>query len=308
MIDFSVAIHSYNREEFIVETVESVLNQTLAPQEVIVVDDGSSDNTEAVLEPYSDRIVYKKIANVGCGTSRKVAVEYCQNKWIACNDDDDIWLPTHLESLSNTIESFPKAEYVFSNHTQFGDRAVANYDHFATAPSGWWESVSQCVDMDNILLTEDAFLDFLTFNPSFPSAWAFTKQAYFKAGGIDDKYSRMNSEDSDFTRRILLAAQGACTSQKTVKLRRHGKNMSDNFVANLKGKALILEDIVAKGIVPDRYLSRTVATINQSKIQAFRHLYWQGDHRESVSYAKESNIKLSIKDRLRMMNARFQKT
>lgn len=306
MIEFSVAIHSYNRKDYIVETIESVLNQTLKPKEIIVIDDGSSDDTEEVLKPYSKLIYYEKIANVGCGTSRKVAVEKCKYNWIACNDDDDLWEPNHLEELAKVIAAFPDAEYVFSNHSQFGDRAVQDYDHFSTAPDEWWNGIVNKRNGDAILLNKDAFIDFLNFNPSLASGWAFTKNVYERTGGIDIKYSRMNSEDSDFTRRVLLNTVAACTRLKTVKLRRHGSNMSDNFAANLLGKAVILEDILHKNILPQDYIQATKNTISNTQLQSFRHYYWKGDYSTAVNVANDRGLKLPPVDYLRKLKAQFK--
>lgn len=306
MLDISVAIHSYNRRDYIVETVESVLNQTLKPKEVIVIDDGSSDDTEAVLAPFKGQIYYEKIANVGCGTSRKVSVEKCASNWIACNDDDDIWAPDHLETLAKVVTQYPECGYVFSNHTHFGPRAEADYNHFASAPAGWWQKAIARQEKDSICFRDDAFIHFLSFNPSFPSAWMFSRDAYEKAGGIDPKYSRMNSEDSDLTRRLLLSTTAACSEKVTVKLRRHNANMSDNYAANLSCKALIISDIIEKGLVPDAYLKHANETIQQARTEAFRQYYWAGDYQKAKQLASEGVASLTLKDKLRLMRANFK--
>jgi glycosyltransferase involved in cell wall biosynthesis len=306
MIDFSVAVHSYNRKDYIVETIESVLKQTLKPKEIIVIDDGSSDETELILKPYNDLVFYEKIANVGCGTSRKIAVEKCKYDWIACNDDDDLWEPNHLEELAKVITAFPSAEYLFSNHSQFDDRAEHNYDHFLTAPDEWWDRVVNERNGDAILLNKDAYKDFLNFNPSFPSTWAFTKKVYEKTGGIDTKYSRMNSEDSDFTRRVLLNTVGACTSLRTVKLRRHGNNMSDDIAKNLLGKAIILEDILHKDILPLDYIQATKNAISAAELNCFRHYYWRGDYLTALNVANNRDLKLTSLDYIRKLKAQFR--
>lgn len=95
----SVIIPSYNREHVIKDAVESVLNQTLSEIECIVVDDGSTDNTQHVLRTIADdRLVYYKLDNNrGACYARNYGVMHARGKYIAFQDSDDIWDEYKLE-------------------------------------------------------------------------------------------------------------------------------------------------------------------------------------------------------------------
>ena len=94
----SVVIPTHNRANYLPLAIESVLTQKPAPLELIVVDDGSSDDTEAVVERYGDRVVYRKIANSGRpAIPRNVGIELARGELVAFQDSDDEWAPGKLE-------------------------------------------------------------------------------------------------------------------------------------------------------------------------------------------------------------------
>jgi glycosyltransferase involved in cell wall biosynthesis len=97
----SVIIPTYNRENYITKAIDSVLNQSYKNYEIIVVDDGSTDNTKEVLEPYMDKIKYIYQDNAGVYTARNVGIHCAKGQWVAFLDSDDQWLP---EKLSHQLE------------------------------------------------------------------------------------------------------------------------------------------------------------------------------------------------------------
>ena len=91
---------SYNTSIYISETIESVLFQTYPYWELIIVDDGSTDDTDNIVKPFLDdrRIKYlKNDRNSGAAVSRNRALKEAKGKWIAFLDSDDLWLPEKLE-------------------------------------------------------------------------------------------------------------------------------------------------------------------------------------------------------------------
>jgi glycosyltransferase involved in cell wall biosynthesis len=106
---FSVVIPTYNRASKVVRTVESVLAQTYQDFEILVVDDGSTDNTAEVLKPFQPRIRYYRTANQGASTARNEGISHATGRYIAFLDADDRWLPEMLEKSAQTIQSHPGA-------------------------------------------------------------------------------------------------------------------------------------------------------------------------------------------------------
>jgi len=94
----SVIVATYNREELICETIDSILNQTFNNFELIIVDDGSTDDTEIIIRNYKDeRIKYIKIANCGRpARPRNIGIKEAKGQLIAFCDDDDYWMPDKL--------------------------------------------------------------------------------------------------------------------------------------------------------------------------------------------------------------------
>lgn len=103
-IQISAVIPTYNRANTIARAIKSALSQEFAPAEVIVVDDGSKDNTRKVIETYGERIryVYQENASVSAARNRGVNEAKCQ--WIAFLDSDDYWLPHHLKRMAEVIQ------------------------------------------------------------------------------------------------------------------------------------------------------------------------------------------------------------
>jgi len=93
----SVIIPTYNRAGYILHALDSVFAQTYKNYEIIVVDDGSNDETETVLKSYMNRLRYVYQTNAGPAAARNHGVKFAHGDWIAFLDTDDIWLPAKLE-------------------------------------------------------------------------------------------------------------------------------------------------------------------------------------------------------------------
>lgn len=94
---FSVVIPSHNRYERLRAAVASVLNQSFTDYELIVVDDGSNDNTPDIAVEYAGRLKYIWQQNLGVSSARNAGVEAGDSRYIAFLDSDDLWLPNKLE-------------------------------------------------------------------------------------------------------------------------------------------------------------------------------------------------------------------
>ena len=111
----SIVIPTYNRAKLISRALGSVLSQCITGDEVIVVDDGSTDNTEAVLEPYRDRIILLRASHGGAGRARNLGLSLANNNLIAFLDSDDEWMPGKLSIQRHLLKQRPDVLFCFSN-------------------------------------------------------------------------------------------------------------------------------------------------------------------------------------------------
>jgi len=120
----SVIIPAFNAGKFIEETLASVFAQTYKDFEVIVVNDGSTDNTEAALQPYRHQINYVKQKNRGLPASRERGLRASSGSLIAFLDADDIWLPTKLEKQVSFAAAHPEYGIITTDQLYFRDSKV----------------------------------------------------------------------------------------------------------------------------------------------------------------------------------------
>ncbi len=121
-LSVSVVIPTYNRAQYIVRAVDSALSQVRPGDEIIVVDDGSTDETEAVLESVQDRIRYIKTTNAGAGAARNVGIAAAQAQLVAFLDSDDEWMEHKLEIQRRFLQANPKVLFCFSDFAVTSER------------------------------------------------------------------------------------------------------------------------------------------------------------------------------------------
>lgn len=111
---FSIVIPLYNKENFIIDTLHSVLSQTFADFEIIIVNDGSTDRSEEKALQFKDpRIRYYSKENGGVSSARNYGIELSNSKYVTFIDADDYWYPDFLQEMHNNINKFPDIK-VFS--------------------------------------------------------------------------------------------------------------------------------------------------------------------------------------------------
>jgi glycosyltransferase involved in cell wall biosynthesis len=124
MVRVSVVIPTFNRENYIGRAIESVLNQTYSDYEIIVIDDGSTDQTKQKVLEYGDSIHYIYQENQGPSAARNKGIQLAQGEYIAFLDSDDCFLPQKLERQLAFIDKHPdcKFQYSWYNHIKVGKK------------------------------------------------------------------------------------------------------------------------------------------------------------------------------------------
>ncbi len=114
-ITVSVVIPAYNAAKYIGRAIDSVLAQTRPADEIIVVDDGSTDNTADVAHGYGDKIRFIRQENAGASVARNTGIEAATSEWIAFLDADDEWLPQKLQLQTEHLRRNPNLVWTTGN-------------------------------------------------------------------------------------------------------------------------------------------------------------------------------------------------
>jgi glycosyltransferase involved in cell wall biosynthesis len=136
-VRISVVIPTYNRSALAVEAVQSVLDQSRPPDEVIVVDDGSTDDTADALSPFRDRIRYLAQDHAGVSSSRNAGIGLAANDWLAFLDSDDLWRPHKLERQCAELGRSPETAICYTDEEWRRHGRWQNQSKHHRKTSGW---------------------------------------------------------------------------------------------------------------------------------------------------------------------------
>ncbi|HVP06475.1 MAG TPA: glycosyltransferase family 2 protein [Candidatus Acidoferrum sp.] len=115
VLNVSIVIPTFNRAHLIERAVKSVISQMLPDDELIVVDDASTDNTEQIIEPYRGQLTYYKIPNLGAGGARNHGIRKSTRPLVAFLDSDDEWMPGKLYLQRTLMAALSDILFCFSN-------------------------------------------------------------------------------------------------------------------------------------------------------------------------------------------------
>ncbi len=119
MIRVSAIVPCFNTGRYVAEALDSVLRQTHAAHEIIVVDDGSTDDSAEVVAGYGERVRYVRQANQGIGAARNHGLSLVTGDWVAFLDADDLWPADSLAARAAIIEAEPVIDFVFGLTEEF---------------------------------------------------------------------------------------------------------------------------------------------------------------------------------------------
>ncbi len=220
----SVIIPTYNRAHIVGEAIASVLAQTCRDFEAIVVDDGSTDETRAVIdryvEQYGDQVKYLYQENAGSAAARNIGIRAARGDLIAFLDSDDLWLPHHLALTIKALDGKP--EYQFS----FGQRIVmqlqnGNWKELGIEPL--WEDESRAPQGRALFLAT-----WLGGMPLQLSSFVIRKDLAERVGPFD--VDLRVCQDMDWIHRITWSAQGIYIPQVLAYRRGHADGNSRNLL------------------------------------------------------------------------------
>jgi glycosyltransferase involved in cell wall biosynthesis len=217
----SVIIPAYNAAQYIGEAIESALAQTYKNQEIIVVDDGSNDNTvELISNKYGEKVTIIKQKNAGPSSARNRGIKEARGEYIAFLDADDIWLPNKISEQIELMEKYLDVGMVFGNATTLKDGRKSELSHFEK------EGLDEAYFGDRIYY-KDAFKKLFNKNIIMTQTVMMRTSIIEKTGGFDTDFRF--AEDFLLWLNIARVTKIAYQPQVVAFRRRHDGNLTNDL-------------------------------------------------------------------------------
>ncbi|MBU7594571.1 glycosyltransferase [Metabacillus halosaccharovorans] len=266
-IDFnekvSIIIPTYNRSQYLVESLESVLAQTYPNKEIIIVNDGSDDNTEDVLAEYMDKITYITKENGGKSSAINKGMKVATGDYIWIFDDDDIALPKKLEVQIRKFQNDKNIGLLHTSAIYFTDFG------YGRIHTGMWNPKD---------LSENGLKEQLKGNHFFTPSVVVKKECYLEVGQWDEELVR--AQDYDMWTRISRYYKSGMLPIPTLHYRTHsgprGSKQERISADNVKESTLKYHRLVVKKIhsLPIENVFPNEASDAVSLIESYMERAW----------------------------------
>jgi len=209
---FSIVTITYNRAHLIGKTIQSVINQSYIDFEQIIIDDGSTDNTEEVVLSFKDKRIkyYKYAKNDTRSYLRNEGIRKAKGKYISILDSDDIWRVDKLELLNNVFNNNKEAVFIIHN-VSIVENDIQIKKGYAEFKTSFYENILPYLFSDKIL-----FLPIYTFKKSLMEQLGF-----FDENMIDAQH--------DFYLRVAVKFKVYFLAKNLTYMTKHTQNISNNF-------------------------------------------------------------------------------
>jgi glycosyltransferase involved in cell wall biosynthesis len=237
---FSVVICTYNYAHLLPDTLKSVAAQRLQDFELLIVDDGSTDNTEEVAEEFRlqfQHFHYLKKPHTGPADTRNAGVCAARGTHIAFVDADDLWSPHYLSAMREAFSAKSQADLALSEGIIIrSDNGVITEAALARALPPLCGTVGSPQDLFEVI------------QAVAPSGMVFSKKLYHRTGPFDGSSFAWFSEDIDWALRALMAgAFCVCMKQRLYLYRRHAHNLTNKASNSFRSWLKIYSQTLREG-------------------------------------------------------------
>jgi glycosyltransferase involved in cell wall biosynthesis len=268
MSSVTVVIPCYNAAPYLAETLASVAAQSRRPDEVLVVDDGSTDETAAIARAAGVRVV-STAGRTGASAARNVGIAAATTSLLAFVDADDLWLPDHLATAVGMLGRHPSACLAFSRIEKFGT------PFFDSLPEPWRSPIVCASDV-----ATDVLPRLIQANCVSQSTVVARRDAIERAGGYDT--TMRYSEDYDLWLRVAVERDFVYSSRVSARYRVHDGQATTQAHASVarnswRARARILARL--RHVQPPRLPASTEAAL-QAAYAVELGLAWRSGHGE----------------------------
>jgi glycosyltransferase involved in cell wall biosynthesis len=268
----SVIIPTYNYGRFLRECLDSVFSQTFRDTETIVVDDGSTDDTPAILDSISEhRLKHFRTPNSGVSCARNVGLRHAQGEFLAFIDADDRWRPPKLETELAMLRAEPSVGVVFSDFVRFTEHGFLP-NQFTLYPELSSLSVRSSSDGRGKVILGDAFCELIRFGqfPAYLPATLFRREVL---RDLEFPSSLKKGEDLYFVMRGYDRCKVGYVPEVLAEVRRHGLNIS-RFPFEMELWLLAALLLLERDVAP-QHRQAVRARLGRKYASIGYHSFWQ---------------------------------
>jgi len=275
MLPISVVIPLYNKEKYIQRAIESVISQTVPVDEIIVVDDGSTDNSILELKKIAaSNIRLIKQPNQGVSSARNTGVEQSQNEWIAFLDADDEWQPTYISKIQQLAIQYPNCG-AYATSYMIQKNGGSTPIRFSTTEN--WEGILQ-----------DYFNDLVDpTNTFYSSSIVVKKSALVLAGGFP--IGVVQGEDTNTWIRLSLITNIGLSRNRLVIYHCEAEGRSSIINQLSKNRqnyhhADYLTQLLSRGEIPPEKRQSVIDLIARNSFPRIRDYISDGNRAEAARW------------------------
>ncbi|CAD5962250.1 putative glycosyltransferase RT0329 [Planktothrix tepida] len=273
----SIIIPTYNGDHYISQAIDSVLSQTYSNYEIIIVDDGSTDNTLEIIQHYIEKyqsaslIRYIFQPNQGVAAARNLGIQEARGEFIALLDQDDMFWPEKLAHQVACFQANPDVAIVNS-----GWRLIDQNNNRISDIEPWH-------NLPNLTLET-----WVTRTPILPSALMFRREAWQQIGGFDSRFNGV--DDVDFIWRLALREYSAIwLPEITVNYRQHQETVSNTKAKERANLMIAVQDqFFGQPNLPDEIRQLEKLTRYESLTWMAWHLYHTHHPQQMAEFLQKS--------------------
>jgi len=291
----SAVIPTYNNADYIEDAINSILNQSHPVDEIIIVDDGSSDNTEELVKAISKtaaNIIYIKQANQGPSSARNRGIEAAGGDWIAFLDADDLWTSDKVALQITALKNEPQLKLIAADMSEIdrlGNTTVESVLAKHQLLHKFQSLAGRAVPRATAALLTKNFIPTGTV--------LIERDSLRKTGGFNTTIRF--GEDLELWARVAADHPITCLPQVMMQRRQHGDNATENTVSMLEGLVDVMqslrhwgaEKLILQSLNPDQLVAAALCDLG----------YWhffQGNYRQArevfISSLKEQVSKRAL--------------
>jgi glycosyltransferase involved in cell wall biosynthesis len=273
-MDITVLITCYNRESRVGDAIRSALSQTLPPAEILVIDDGSTDDSAAVAAAFGSPVRLIRTPNRGFPSALNTGVAVARGDWIAFLDSDDTWLPEKLALQAEALRRFSEASLVFCDTDVSKDGEVVVPSRFVL---GGVYGSEECRESDYALFGREFFRNMIEHSRILTSATMVRRD--LPELRFDESFRCCI--DWPVWLKMILRYKFAMVDRVLVRMNFDGDNLTSKVSQIQRNAVLVLERHLQDPGLTDSEHDAVALGLSNRRLGAMYHSMIRGESREA---------------------------